>query len=88
MSSQGPSTNNPNKPKEIQGDASNWTQLLKRRKTYVGLLGTTYNGPAGNTSGVRTDLIQSNQLQTDYRLGTSGCGVFAPYPRLRTGQGC
>jgi len=80
MSSQGPSTNNPNKPKEIQGDSSNWTQLLKRRKLYVGLL--------GNTGGVRTDLLQSNQLQADYRLGGAGCGIYPSYPRLRTGQGC
>jgi len=78
MSSQGPV--GANSPKEIQGDSSNWTQLLKRRKTYSGLL--------GNTSGVRTDLVQSNQLQTDYRLGAAGCGVFPPYPRLATGQGC
>lgn len=78
MSSQGPV--GANKPKEIQGDASNWTQLLKRRKTYTGLL--------NNVGDVRTDLVQSNQLQIDYRLGTAGCGVFAPYPRLRIGQGC
>jgi hypothetical protein len=85
MSSQGPV----GKQTVIQGDASNWTQLLKRQKTYTGLLGTTYNGPAGNTSGVRADLIQSNQLQTDYRIGVSACGVSSsPYPRLRTGQGC
>ena len=78
MSSQG--AVGASQPKEIQGDASNWTQLLKRRKTYTGLL--------GNTAGVRTDLIQSIQLQTDYRLGVSGCGVYAPFPKLPTGQGC
>jgi hypothetical protein len=78
MSSQGPV--GANRPKEIQGDSSNWTQLLKRRKIYRGLL--------NNFSDVRADLIQSNQLQTDYRIGVSGCGLFAPYPRLRTGQGC
>jgi len=78
MSSQGPI--GANTPKEIQGDASNWTQLLKRRKTYVGLV--------NNIAGVRTDLLQSNQLQTDYRLGVAGCGVFAPYPRLPTGSSC
>ena len=78
MSSQGPV--GANQPKEIQGDASNWTQLLKRQKTYSGLL--------GNTAGVRTDLLQSSQLQTDYRIGGAGCGVYASYPRLRTGQGC
>lgn len=76
MSSQGPV----GKQTVIQGDSSNWTQLLKRQKTYRGLL--------GNTSGVRTDLRQSNQLQTDYRLGAAGCGVGAPYPQLATGQGC
>lgn len=69
MSSQG--SVGANRPKEIQGDASNWTQLLKRRKIYTGL--------PGKTADVRIDLIQSNQLQTDYRLGASGCGVFTPY---------
>ena len=79
MSSQG--AVGANRPKEIQGDASNWTQLLKRRKTYRGLV--------GNTTGVRADLLQSNQLQTDYRIGVAACGVSSsPYPQLATGQGC
>lgn len=86
MSSQGPI--GANQTGGIQGDASNWTQLLKRQKTYRGVLGTTYNGPAGNTSGVRADLIQSNQLQTDYRLGAAGCVTNAPYPTLTTGSSC
>jgi hypothetical protein len=77
MSSQGPV----GKQTVIQGDSSNWTQLLKRQKTYSGLL--------GKASLIRSDLRQSNQLQTDYRLGAAGCGVSdIPYPRLRTGQGC
>lgn len=76
MSSQGPV----GKQTVIQGDASNWIQLLKRQKTYRGLL--------GNTSGVRADLLQSSQLQYDYRIGAAGCGVGASYPQLATGQGC
>lgn len=77
MSSQGPV----GKQTVIQGDASNWTQMLKRQKTSTGLL--------GKANLVRTDLRQSNQLQTDYRLGTAACGVSSsPYPLLSTGQGC
>lgn len=77
MSSQGPS----GKKKVFQGDASNWTESLKRQKTYTGLL--------NNFSGVKPDLIQSNQLQTDYRLGVPACVVdTGSYPQLRTGQGC
>jgi hypothetical protein len=79
MSSQGPT--GAHQIIGIQGDASNWTQSLKRQKTYRGLL--------GNTSGVRTDLLQSNQLQTDYRIGVAACGVSSsPYPKLPTGGGC
>jgi hypothetical protein len=84
MSSQGPV----GKQTTIQGDSSNWTQLLKRQKTYRGLVGITWRGLSGNNTGVRSDLLQSNQLQTDYRLGAAGCGVGAPYPQLATGQGC
>jgi hypothetical protein len=78
MSSQG--SIGANRPKEIQGDASNWTQLLKRQKTYRGVL--------GKASLIRTDLRQSNQLQTDYRLGAAGCVTNAPYPTLTTGSSC
>jgi hypothetical protein len=83
MSSQGP--NGPSIILQLnsalqQRDASTWTQLLKRQKTYRGLL--------GNTGGVASDILQSNQLQTDYRIGAAACGVTGPYPQLRTGQGC
>lgn len=67
----------------IQGDASNWTQILKRRKTFMGLVGISYTGVI-----VQPDLLQSSQLQIDYRLGATLCGAGASYPRLRTGQGC
>lgn len=77
MSSQGPI--GANRPKEIQGDASNWTQLLKRQRTYIGL--------QGNTSDVRLDLIQSNNLRIDYNLGLAGC-TGPPYPGLPTGSSC
>jgi len=84
MSSQGP--NGPSIVLQLnsalqQRDASTWTQRLKRQKTYRGLL--------NNTSNVASDILQSNQLLTDYRIGVADCAVSnAPYPKLRTGQGC
>jgi len=75
MSSQGPT----GAQRGIQGDASNWTQLLKRQKTYTGL--------QSNTGDVRLDLIQSNNLRIDYNLGLAGC-TGPSYPRLPTGSSC
>jgi hypothetical protein len=77
MSSQGPL----GKQTAIQGDASNWTQLLKRQKTYRGLV--------GNVGNVASNLLQSNQLRVDYNIGIAGCAVSsAPYPKLPVGSGC
>jgi hypothetical protein len=75
MSSQGPT--GAHEIRGIQGDASNWTQLLKRQKTYTGL--------QGNVSDVASNLLQSNQLRIDYNLGMAGCTGPLPYPRLPTG---
>jgi hypothetical protein len=79
MSSQGPAA--ANQTEEIQGDASNWTQLLKRRKIFETLA-------AGGVNLVKPNLRQSNQLQIDYRLGIAKCIIDNPYPKLRTGQSC
>lgn len=75
MSSQGPT--GAHQIRGIQGDASNWTQLLKRQKTYTGL--------QGNTGDVALNVIQANQLRIDYNLGIAGCTDSFPYPGLRTG---
>jgi hypothetical protein len=75
MSSQGPT--GAHQLIGIQGDASNWTQLLKRQKTYTGL--------QGNTGDIAFNVIGGNQLRVDYNLGMAGCTGPLPYPRLPTG---
>jgi len=85
MSSQGPV----GKQTVIQGDSSNWTQLLKRRIAYATLNPSSNTNNSGliiNASGL--PVIQSNNFLVDYRLGAAGCGVGAPYPQIATGQGC
>lgn len=77
MSSQGPT--GAHQIRGIQGDASNWTQLLKRQKTYTGLV--------GNTAYVARNIIQGNELRIDYNLGLAGCTGPA-YPGLPTGSSC
>jgi len=85
MSSQGATGKN----YTIQGDASNWTQSLKQAKIYSSL------NPTRTTNAiVRFDVIQSNQLQTDYRIGAAACPAIPntnvlPYPPIAVGQpGC
>ncbi len=77
MSSQGPT--GAHQIRGIQGDASNWTQLLKRQKTYTGL--------KGNTAVVARNVIQGNELRIDYNLGFGGC-TGPPYAGLPTGSSC
>jgi hypothetical protein len=88
MSSQGPT--GAHQIRGIQGDASNWTQLLKRRMTYTTLNPTSTTNNSGliyNASGLPG--IQSNNFLVDYRLGAAACpGNNGSYPKLPTGGGC
>ncbi len=78
----------------IQGDASNWTQLLKRRIAYATLnsaAATNNSGLIRNASGF--PVIQSNNFLVDYRLGAVLCptavDVIFTYPRISVGEiGC
>jgi len=82
MSSQGPI----GKLKVIQGDASNWTQFLKRKQIFNTLKEFT---PANTT--IRPSVKQSTQLLLDYRIGNAACPfdplvAVPPYPKSKIGD--
>jgi hypothetical protein len=74
------------KLKVIQGDASNWTQFLKRKQIFNTLKESTPT----NTI-IRPSIRQSTQLLLDYRIGNAACPFdplveVPPYPKSKIGD--